>query len=111
MGKPYYVASINAVTNEVVVGSREECLSSEVYADMVSLVYAETIPEGMPVECKVRSGMQPEQARLYNCRQGARVVFDKPVWAPAPGQSAVFYESGMVFGGGVIKEVQLKYKM
>ncbi|MBI5188373.1 MAG: tRNA 2-thiouridine(34) synthase MnmA [Nitrospirae bacterium] len=31
-----------------------------------------------------------------------RVVFDKPQWAPAPGQSAVFYDGDIVIGGGVI---------
>jgi len=32
-----------------------------------------------------------------------RVVFDEPQWAPAPGQSAVFYDGDIVIGGGVIK--------
>ena len=31
-----------------------------------------------------------------------RVVFDEPQWAPAPGQSAVFYNGDMVIGGGII---------
>jgi len=30
------------------------------------------------------------------------VVFDEPQWAPAPGQSAVFYDGDVVIGGGVI---------
>jgi len=31
-----------------------------------------------------------------------RVVFDEPQWAPAPGQSAVFYDNDVVIGGGII---------
>ena len=33
------------------------------------------------------------------------VLFDKPVKAPAPGQSAVFYDSqNRVMGGGIIQQ-------
>jgi tRNA-specific 2-thiouridylase len=32
------------------------------------------------------------------------VVFDDPQWAPAPGQSAVFYDGDIVIGGGIIVE-------
>jgi hypothetical protein len=35
---------------------------------------------------------------------GIRVVFDVSQWAPAPGQSAVFYDGETVIGGGVIKK-------
>jgi tRNA-specific 2-thiouridylase len=33
----------------------------------------------------------------------ALVEFDSPQWAPAPGQSAVFYNSNIVVGGGIIE--------
>jgi tRNA-specific 2-thiouridylase len=33
----------------------------------------------------------------------AAVGFDKPQWAPAPGQSAVFYNGDVVLGGGIIQ--------
>lgn len=34
----------------------------------------------------------------------AHVVFDEPQWAPAPGQSAVFYLNDVVLGGGIIRK-------
>ncbi|MDQ2980483.1 MAG: tRNA 2-thiouridine(34) synthase MnmA, partial [Acidobacteriota bacterium] len=33
----------------------------------------------------------------------ARVLFDEPVRAIAPGQSCVFYDGDVVIGGGVLK--------
>ena len=66
---------------------------------------------------KVRSTMKDEPATISLeanppftkggmgglSREIVRVVFDKPYWAPAPGQSAVFYDGDAVIGGGVIK--------
>ena len=34
--------------------------------------------------------------------QGVEVQFESPQWAPAPGQSVVFYQDDLVLGGGVI---------
>ena len=36
---------------------------------------------------------------------GARVEFDRPVRAAAPGQSCVFYDGDIVRGGGVLRKV------
>jgi tRNA-specific 2-thiouridylase len=31
-----------------------------------------------------------------------KIIYDEPQWAPAPGQSAVFYDGDIVVAGGVI---------
>jgi tRNA-specific 2-thiouridylase len=63
-------------------------------------------PNDFKASVKVRSMMRDEPATICIAEgreQGAvRVVFDDPQWAPAPGQSAVFYEGDMVLGGGKI---------
>lgn len=66
---------------------------------------------------KFRSTMKEEPAKIYffNTQnpttiplmhyasfQTVRVVFDRPQWAPASGQSAVFYDGDKVIGGGII---------
>jgi tRNA-uridine 2-sulfurtransferase len=110
-GKPAYVVLIDAKRNEVVIGDREDCMCREIYVGDVNLVYSDFVRDGMEVMCKTRSAMEPKKAMLYAHNEGLKVVFDEPAWAPAAGQSAVFYESGRVFGGGIINSVQLKYKI
>jgi tRNA-specific 2-thiouridylase len=47
--------------------------------------------------------MKDEPATLSLMQyERVRVVYDEPQWAPAPGQSAVFYDGDVVIGGGVI---------
>jgi tRNA-specific 2-thiouridylase len=46
--------------------------------------------------------MQDKQAVIEIHDAGAQVVFDEPQFAPAPGQSAVFYAGDTVIGGGII---------
>ncbi len=104
-GRPVYVVSINAADNTIVLGSREDCYGRKVYVEDVALVYDDHIREGMSVECKVRSFSRPGKARLYNRDGMTMAVFESPVWAPAPGQSAVFYEDDLLYGGGVISAI------
>ena len=41
-------------------------------------------------------------ARLKKIGNIVEINFEEPVRAPAPGQSAVFYEDDLVVGGGII---------
>ena len=57
----------------------------------------------MKVGVKIRSTMKDVPASIHP-EEGdiVRVEFDEPQWAPAPGQSAVFYDNDVVIGGGII---------
>jgi tRNA-specific 2-thiouridylase len=46
--------------------------------------------------------MTGEPALITLAVDTVRVVYDKSQWAPAPGQSAVFYHDEVVLGGGII---------
>jgi tRNA-specific 2-thiouridylase len=110
MGTPTYVVRIDPRTNTVFIGPRESALIKEfTVTDLLWLAALEGHGEfyegmGFRATVKIRSTMQDQPAMVY-CDRGAvaRVVFDTPQWAPAPGQSAVFYEDTRVVGGGVIQ--------
>ena len=83
-GTPYYVVRIDADRNEVIVGFREASVAHELkLRDTVG-----TIDMTLPV--KVRSAGEP------------RLLSDG-ISGVAPGQSAVFYDSDLIIGGGIIE--------
>lgn len=124
---PLYVVKIDAMKNTVYVGSQDEVRRKEfLVADLnwvnpLELFFHEEGGQkgAFRATVKVRSTMKDEPATLYPetnpysppfpeggiegfSNHNVRVVFDEPQWAPAPGQSAVFYEGDRVIGGGVI---------
>ena len=61
-------------------------------------------PDGAPLPAgaylvKIRSAAKPTPCTY---QEDGEVSFPEPVRAPAPGQSAVFYRDGLVYGGGII---------
>jgi len=110
-GEPLYVVGIEAGQRRLVVGGDGEVLSREVHLRAVN--FLASAPGGpFRVLARIRSRhpdvpalLVPEEAGL---RRGgsARLVFDDPVRAAAPGQAAVFYDPERperVVGGGLIQ--------
>lgn len=59
----------------------------------------------LPLVCRIqiRYGGEAAKAKIVSRQSSVVAIFFKPQWAPAPGQSAVFYDAaGKTFGGGVI---------
>lgn len=102
----YYVVSIDSRRNRVVLGDDSETYASEIHVGKVNFIpFDELI---LPIKAKVRVCQWGWflQASIFPAKgKEARVVFDKPERAPAPGQWAVFYRDGEVLGGGIIKNV------
>lgn len=66
---------------------------------------AQPLAEGA-YRVKVRSAAKAVPCEVTRTDAGLSVAFPDPVRAPAPGQSAVFYRGGFVFGGGFIEVVE-----
>ncbi len=110
LGYPAYVTRIDAAKNEVVIGGETSLFRTVVHCGEVAFM---SIPGLAPGESrralvKIRYNHGGETAILEkDDGDGLTVIFDRPVRAPAPGQSAVFYdEAGYVIGGGKILSSQ-----
>lgn len=112
--EPLYVTKIDAEKNIVYVGSQEQAKIKEF--EVSDLNWLIPPPFNPPLAkggdswvfrftVKVRSMMKAESAAIHLSENAdtVKVVFDEPQWAPAPGQSAVFYDNDVVLGGGIIR--------
>lgn len=102
-GYPLYVVKIDPATNAVYVDSKEKAFMREFYVE--DLNWLENVKSTLSCEVKIRYAMNPEKASINIMNGKVKVVFDKPQFAPTPGQSAVFYKDEIVLGGGVITEI------
>ena len=109
LGEPRYVSSIDAPTNVVTLGRREDLYRHEFVADDVSFVAGEPPADEFPTHVRVRHRAEPipgvvrRHSRTEPDRGGRwQVTLERPAWAPAPGQAAVFYADREVIGGGRI---------
>jgi len=118
--EPLYVVDIDIQKNTVYAGHRNSVKKKDFYVHELNWLTSLPSPlgredkEGLEetsgafrATVRVRSTMKDEPATIFldpaSC-EIVRVVFDEPQWAPAPGQSAVFYDNDIVVGGGIIKK-------
>ncbi len=100
-GQARYVVSVDALTRRVTVGPPEALAKGAVDVDDVTWAgAAPSAPVRAGVQIRYRHPPTPATVTLDGGR--ARVTFDAPERAPAPGQAAVFYDGETVLGGGFI---------
>ncbi len=129
--KPMYVTRLDAATNTVVLGPREELLSDGLVAERVNwLTDSPLAGEWRPMTVKIRhmhapvpgsfrvlpfvpaggspavddvaAGGSPAVEARAESGCTVEVRFDQPQSAVTPGQAAVFYDGDIVLGGGWI---------
>ncbi len=107
-GRPLFVVKIDSKKNAVYVGPREAAMKREFLVRDINWLKRLSqstvdISQSFRATVKVRSMMKDEPATISILDDNmAKVVYDEPQWAPAPGQSAVFYDGDVVIGGGII---------
>lgn len=105
--QPLYVIRLDAEKNEVVVGSNEDLMLEELFAEKLNLFLVEKLQDLDGMECfaKTRSRDVLHACRLKVEGEELRVEFlENKVRAVTPGQGVVFYnQSGQVIAGGFIK--------
>jgi len=125
--EPLYVVKIDLQKNTIQAGPGEYAKRKEFFVHELNWIIPPFTVRGgktdngeleeFRVSAKVRStmkdapatislsagpGLLPAGTENAGSRKIVQVIFDELQWAPAPGQSAVFYDEDIVIGGGVI---------
>jgi tRNA-specific 2-thiouridylase len=103
MSQPLYVVAMDPQENALIVGPRDTLLSTALEAERVTFVSGRWPAVPLKVEAKVRYRARAAPAQLLPLDRGrARLEFERPQRAVAPGQAVVFYRGEEVLGGGTI---------
>jgi tRNA-uridine 2-sulfurtransferase len=103
--EPHYVARIDARNNTVIVGTRDEILTSRLIVTAVNILTTEPPQEGDRLLVKVRSTAKAVPCIVKHHGTDRLVLsFQDPQPGIAPGQAAVLYAGERVVGGGWIED-------
>jgi len=107
-GKPLYVGRIDAQTNRIALGTREEVSYSAIDADRINILIPSELTPGKRLFAKIRSYGEPRPCKVADVSEtGMTVEFDEPQFAPCPGQRLVLYneQETIVAGGQIVPGV------
>ncbi|HOK38624.1 MAG TPA: tRNA 2-thiouridine(34) synthase MnmA [Bacteroidales bacterium] len=102
LGQPTYVLNIDAQTNTITLGEAKDLLKNEVPIQNINFMKYEKIPEDFQAICKIRYNNKGEKCRVIQYGDKIKIIFENPVSAVTPGQSAVIYENEDIVCGGII---------
>ena len=97
------MVKIDENSNRIVIGDFDDLKKKELCVDRVNWMLGAVPTEPVRAKVKIRY-LHPKKDATIHPVDGvrARVKFDEPVIAVAPGQAAVFYDGETVLGGGWI---------
>lgn len=104
-GYPLYITSVDARSNKLIVGKRNEAYDKEFLLKNTNFIQRD-VNKRVVFGVKIRYNHKESPAVVRKLVSGKyKVVFRKPQFAITPGQSAVFYKKDTVAGGGIIDKV------
>ena len=105
LGKPMYVAEIDAASNTIVIGEKEDLNQRGLLAHQLNWIAIDKLVSPIKVEAQIRYNDPGRGATIYPAENGyVEVKFDEFHQAVTPGQSVVFFRDDIVVGGGVIEK-------
>ncbi len=102
LGYPAFVVEIDAKSNTVVLGKKEDLLKTTCLVTNWNLMKYMPWQGEKVLETKIRYRSKPIKSHIIFDNQKIKITFEEPVSAITPGQNAVFYEANDVVGGGII---------
>ena len=103
-GVPLYVSRIDPAANRLEVGPDEVLWRRSLSLGSLTWAIPPALGEEVGLDVQIRSRHLAAPAGVELLPDGrARVTFEEPQRAIAPGQAAVFYAEGVVVGGGWIE--------
>src|SRR3989338_2880125 len=105
MKEPHFVAYRDTTTNTLIVAPKSSSLlySKTLYVSDINWIGKEHLGE---MGIKIRYRQEDQNAVLEKMDNRYALHFEKPQYAPAIGQSAVFYKDEKLLGGGIVTEVE-----
>lgn len=100
--RPTYVVRIDASRNAIVVGDEGDLYSTSLSARELCWASREAPPLVFRADAKIRYATPAAPCTVRWSDEEARVDFDEPQRAMAPGQAVVLYDGDVVMGGGTI---------
>ncbi len=104
LGYPAFVLEIRPETNEVVIGTKEESMTTQLVARNLNFMSIEDLTEPLHVFTKIRYNHRGAWCTIEKTGEDEILcTFDEPQRAVTPGQAVVFYDGEYVLGGGTIQ--------
>jgi len=98
-----YVTAVDASSNTVVVGAKEDVYSDTLTCSSLNWIAVPSLSEPRHVTAKIRYNHREAEATITPAgADSVHVRFREPQMAIAPGQAVVFYDGNIVVGGGTI---------
>jgi len=108
-GKPLYIGKIDAQSNTIALGTKDEVSYHTIKANQINALIPEELVTEKKVYGKIRSYGKPSPCCVIEVGQADMTVeFNQPQFAPCPGQKLVLYnDEGHIIAGGTITSASI----